>query len=160
MYVDNLIITSYSVVLIQRFIHNLHQFFALKDLGDLSFFHGIQIKSNSTGLTLSQEGYIRYILNKIGMDAASLISTPTNCRSGITLVVQPFSDPRLYRQVIGSLQYATITRPDISYIVNRAPNTCILSPLFTSKLLKEYYTTSMGRLVTVYTSHLLQKHLF
>lgn len=29
------------------------------------------------------------------------------------------SDPFLYRSVVGALQYATITRPDIAYAVNK-----------------------------------------
>lgn len=31
----------------------------------------------------------------------------------------PMDDPHLYRQVIGSLQYACLTRPDIAYVVNK-----------------------------------------
>jgi hypothetical protein len=30
-----------------------------------------------------------------------------------------FDDPHLFRSVIGALQYVTITRPDISFVVNR-----------------------------------------
>jgi len=30
-----------------------------------------------------------------------------------------FSDPTLYRSVVGALQYATFTRPEISYVVNK-----------------------------------------
>ncbi|XP_061371039.1 uncharacterized mitochondrial protein AtMg00810-like [Gastrolobium bilobum] len=31
----------------------------------------------------------------------------------------PFHDPSLYRLVVGALQYVTITRPEISYCVNK-----------------------------------------
>ena len=31
----------------------------------------------------------------------------------------PFHDPALYRTVVGSLQYITITRPELAYCVNR-----------------------------------------
>ncbi|KAL4577991.1 hypothetical protein LXL04_014106 [Taraxacum kok-saghyz] len=51
-------------------------------------------------------------------DAAS-ISTPADCQTKLVLADEPFSNPKLYRQVVGSLQYATITRPDIAYAVNR-----------------------------------------
>lgn len=30
-----------------------------------------------------------------------------------------FSDPTLYRSLVGALQYLTITRPDLSYVVNQ-----------------------------------------
>ncbi|XP_028067253.1 uncharacterized protein LOC114270061 [Camellia sinensis] len=32
----------------------------------------------------------------------------------------PFSQPSLYRSIVGALQYLTITRPDISFAVNHA----------------------------------------
>lgn len=35
----------------------------------------------------------------------------------------PFSDQQLFRQIVGALQYATLTRPDLSYAVNRVCQT-------------------------------------
>ena len=32
---------------------------------------------------------------------------------------EPIPDPKLYRSIVGALQYATITRPEISYSVNK-----------------------------------------
>lgn len=41
---------------------------------------------------------------------------------------QPFAQPSLYRSLVGSLQYLTITRPDLSYAVNQACQFMHLSP--------------------------------
>ena len=54
------------------------------------------------------------------MAQAHSISTPmvTNCKlskHGADL----FHDPTLYRSVVGVLQYATLIRPEISYVVNK-----------------------------------------
>lgn len=53
------------------------------------------------------------------MSAASPVSTPADPSSTLVLDGEPFHDPKLYRQVVGSLQYATITHPDITFAVNR-----------------------------------------
>ncbi|KAL4581705.1 hypothetical protein LXL04_006232 [Taraxacum kok-saghyz] len=104
---------------IQNFINQLHKAFALKDMGDLHFFLGIQIDRKGYEVTLSQEHYIQNILLKTKMSDASPMSTPADSQTRLTLDGDPFPDPTLYRQVVGSLQYATITRPDIAYAVNR-----------------------------------------
>lgn len=51
---------------------------------------------------------------------ASLVSTPMVAGSKLSKTdTGEFNDPFLYRSTVGALQYATITRPDISFAVNK-----------------------------------------
>lgn len=118
-YVDDLIVTSTNDLQLHKFIANLNQMFSLKDLGDLHFFLGLQIQKSKSGLTLSQQSYVMDIINRNNMSLSSPIAIPVDPSSSLIKDGDPFSDPKLYRQVVGSLQYATITRPYIAYSVNR-----------------------------------------
>lgn len=118
-YVDDLIITGDNGDYIRHFIANLHSTFALKDLGDLYYFLGIQISRTPTGLTMTQSNYIRDVLFKSKMIDSKPISTPADPTTRLCAKGEPFHDPTLFRQIVGSLQYATITRPDIAFAVNR-----------------------------------------
>nr|KAJ0204217.1 hypothetical protein LSAT_V11C500278180 [Lactuca sativa] len=118
-YVDDVIITGNDAVKIQRFINQLHRVFALKDLGHLHHFLGLQIISSATGLDLSQQRYILDILDRSKMIDASPLSTPADPGSRLSKDGEPFHDPTIFCQIMGSLQYATITRPNITYAVNR-----------------------------------------
>jgi hypothetical protein len=54
------------------------------------------------------------------MHLAKPCSTPLTTSIPLSIHDSPaFEDPRLYRSVVGTLQYATITRPDISFAVNK-----------------------------------------
>lgn len=53
------------------------------------------------------------------MSSATSISTPADANSKLTCFGGPFADLKHYRQVVGSLQYATITLLDITFEVNR-----------------------------------------
>lgn len=46
-------------------------------------------------------------------------STPADCTSRICAKGTPFHNPTLFRSIVGALQYATVTRPEISFAVNR-----------------------------------------
>lgn len=92
-----------------------------KDLGDLSYFLGIKVTKSSNGaLLLSQQKYISDILKKAGMSNAKPISTPMVVTSKLVHGDPVFHNPQLYRSVVGSLHYATITHPKISFAVNKA----------------------------------------
>ncbi|KAH0765486.1 hypothetical protein KY285_001357 [Solanum tuberosum] len=54
------------------------------------------------------------------MADAKPISSPIEPGSRHILSGDPLSDAHLYRSVVGDLQYVSITRPEISYAVNRS----------------------------------------
>jgi hypothetical protein len=57
LYVDDIILTGDNGSLLTQFIHRLSQYFAMKDLGDLNDFLGIEAQRDSSGLLLSQTKY-------------------------------------------------------------------------------------------------------
>ncbi|KAH9800493.1 retrovirus-related pol polyprotein from transposon RE1 [Citrus sinensis] len=118
-YVDDIIITGSSPQLVQQAIINFQSAFALKDLGALNYFLGVQVLYNKSGIHFSQSKYITDLLAKVHMQDNTPCSTPM--LSGVAFTKadgEPFSDVTLYRSTIGALQYATLTRPEIVFSVN------------------------------------------
>lgn len=119
-YVDDIIITGNNPSAISWFITSLSTRFSLKDLGDLSFFLGIEVLRTQTGMHLAQSRYVSDLLHKADMSNAKPVSTPMESNSAFTLLSgTPLSDATEYRTLVGSLQYLSLTRPDISYSVNK-----------------------------------------
>ncbi|XP_015168335.1 uncharacterized mitochondrial protein AtMg00810-like [Solanum tuberosum] len=118
-YMDDLIITGSDSDFITTFIHTLDQQFSLKDLGYFNYFLGIEVSLTSNRIILSQCRYIRDLLRRTNKADAKPISSPTEPRFQLILSGDPLPDAHLYRSVVGALQYVTITRPEISYAVNR-----------------------------------------
>ncbi|MCH95277.1 retrovirus-related Pol polyprotein from transposon TNT 1-94, partial [Trifolium medium] len=71
-------------------------------------------------LLLTQSKYIRDLLTRTNMLESAPVATPmqSTCKLSKT-GSSALSDPFMYRSVVGALQYATITRPEISYSVNK-----------------------------------------
>ncbi|GKV22301.1 hypothetical protein SLEP1_g32183 [Rubroshorea leprosula] len=119
-YVDDILITGNSATFISELIHRLGQKFSLKDLSDLSLFLGVEAIKTFAGLFLSQHRYINDLMQKHKMDGAKPFATPMPT-SGLS---SQTNSPRLpdgtaYRQLIGSLQYLSLTRPDTSFAINK-----------------------------------------
>ncbi|XP_024038432.1 uncharacterized protein LOC112097423 [Citrus clementina] len=119
-YVDDIIITGSSPSIIQQVIQHMHQAFALKDLGELHYFLGIEVSKSSQGVSLTQAKYIADILDKHGMTDCSPVPTPMFTDFYLTKDSgEPLENVSQYRSVIGALQYVTLTRPDIVFSVNK-----------------------------------------
>jgi hypothetical protein len=119
-YVDDIILTGSHPAAISALICRLQAEFPLKDLGPLHFFLGIQVTRSPQGIHLCQTKYINDLLNKTNMSGAKPANSP--CPSGSKLSRHngsPIPDPTTYRQIVGALQYCTLTRPDIAYSVNQ-----------------------------------------
>ena len=119
-YVDDIIITDTSSQQVQQFITTLAHRFSLKDLGPLAYFLRVEAIHTSSDLFLFQYKYIRDLLEKHNMFGANAISTSISSTVSLKLHDGALpTDPTKYRQVIGSMQYLSLTRPDISSVVNK-----------------------------------------
>ena len=97
----------------------LGKHFEMKDLGNLSYFLGLEISSLSDGYYLSQAKYASDLLSRFGIADSTTSSTPLDPNVQLTLIDDvPLDDPTLYRQFVGSLIYLTVTRPDIAFAVH------------------------------------------
>lgn len=119
-YVDDMLVTGSSPTAINDVISKLSAQFSLKNLGEVKCFLGVEVTQTVDGLHLHQAGYIKELLQKVKMSEANGCPTPMISSSKLSKVDgNPFSDGKLYRSTVGALQYATITRPEISFSVNK-----------------------------------------
>ncbi|PKU78985.1 Retrovirus-related Pol polyprotein from transposon TNT 1-94 [Dendrobium catenatum] len=117
-YVDDILITGNNPAQIQHTLTQLQAAFKLKQLGDISLFLGIQVIKTNTGYFLSQSHYAQELLCSAGFVDCKPASTPAPSRPSKSVDDQPYADPKLFRKLAGSLQYLSITRPDIAFTAN------------------------------------------
>jgi predicted transcriptional regulator len=67
-YVDDIIVVSSSTEATTLLLKNLEKEFALKDLGELHYFLGIEVNEISDGIMLSQSRYAMDILQRAFLD--------------------------------------------------------------------------------------------
>jgi histone deacetylase 1/2 len=95
----------------------------LNGLGDLHYFLGIEVRRSNDGLMHTQGRYATDVLARTGMDKAKSVDTPLAVSEKMRLTngvaLGPEDATTRYRSVVGALQYQTLTRPDISFSVNK-----------------------------------------
>ncbi|KAL6328660.1 hypothetical protein AAG906_003345 [Vitis piasezkii] len=97
--------------------------FALRNLGDISYFLGIEVTWLPHVLHLNQQRYIHQLLKRVDLLRAKSTSTPGALGKLLsTADGEPLStlDATHYRSLMSALQYITFTQPEISFAVNRA----------------------------------------
>jgi hypothetical protein len=96
-YVDDIIITYSQPSVINDLLSQLQCDFAIKDLGCLHFFLGIEILHISGGTILSQHRYILDILTRTKMvDDKPIASPMATSTSLFAFEGDSFEDPTLY----------------------------------------------------------------
>ncbi|XP_071708909.1 uncharacterized mitochondrial protein AtMg00810-like [Rutidosis leptorrhynchoides] len=120
LYVDDIVLTTSSEQLRLRLMSSLSREFAMKNLGPLHSFLGINVTRSSNGLFLSQAAYAKTIIERAGLEGCNPVSTPVDADRKLgSKQGRPYADSTKYRSLAGALQYLTFTRPDISYAVQQ-----------------------------------------
>jgi hypothetical protein len=92
----------------------------MKDLSPLNYFLGLEISSASYGYYLTQAKYISNLLSRANLTDSKIVDTSTELNTRLTPYDgEPLCDFTLYRHLVGSLVYLTVTRPDISYAIHQ-----------------------------------------
>ena len=121
-YVDDIIVTSSSDEAISGLLKDLKSEFALKDLGDLHFFLGIEVNRSGDDLHLCQEKYASDLVARAGLQNYKSSPTPLSSSEKLSLTKGTLldqEDSSKYKSMVAALQYLTLTRPDISFAVNK-----------------------------------------
>lgn len=118
-YVDDGLVMASNEEEVQEFLQQLEKEFKIS-LGSLKNFLGIQIKNHPDGsITISQEDYIKKLLEKYRMEECNAVLTPATHEDPDNK--EEISGKIPYREAIGNLMYlTTTTRPDIAFAVSKA----------------------------------------
>jgi hypothetical protein len=116
-YVDDLMITGTKDTEVAAFKEEMKATFQMSDLGHLSFYLGIKVHQDDSGITLWQTAYAKRVVELAGL---------TDCNPALTLMEEKQKlshdstmevDATQYRRLVGSLRYLTHTRPDMAFTV-------------------------------------------
>ncbi|BBN70351.1 transposable element gene, partial [Prunus dulcis] len=100
------------------FLRTLGTEFDIKDLGHLNYFLGVEVHYHPTSIHLTQNKYTIDLLKRSNLLDCKPVSTPMTSKGTLSRTHGTLlADPTPYRQMVGALQYLSITRLDISYAV-------------------------------------------
>ena len=92
----------------------------MKDLGHLSYFLSLEITHSTDELYITQAKYASELLSRAGLTDSKTVDTPVELNAHlIPTGGKSLSNPSLYRRLVVSLVYLTVTRPDISYAIHQ-----------------------------------------
>lgn len=118
LYVDDLIFTGNCESMFVKFKNSMKHEFDMTDLGKMRYFLGVEVMQCTEGIYICQKKFAREVLEKFGMDRSNGVNNPIV--PGVKLTKDEEGtkvDATVYKQMVGSLMYLTVTRPDLMYVV-------------------------------------------
>ena len=122
-WVDDIVVagTSQQVTQIKDIMKSK---FKMTDLGNISYFLGIQFHQSSGQITMSQSHYLNGMLKRYGMENCKPRTTPCEAKFDVYESDgddgSSAEDVTRYREIVGSLVYAmTCSRPDLTWIITK-----------------------------------------
>lgn len=88
--------------------------FGMSDLGNMSYFLGVEVVQSEKGIFINQDKYAKDVLEKFGMSDSKPVNNPIVLGSKLTKLGSGAKvDATKYKQMVGNLMYLTPTRPDL-----------------------------------------------
>jgi hypothetical protein len=115
LYVDDLLITGGDSNEIEKFKLTMNKEFEMTDLGNLSYFLGMEFVKTSKGMMMHQHKYASELLERFKMDKCNPVSNPCETNSKLEeCSEEDMVDSTMFKQMVGSLRYLCNSRPDIT----------------------------------------------
>lgn len=117
-YVDNLFVTGNSIQIIKEFKAEMSTKFEMSDLGNLTYYLGIEVKQSKEEIEIKQETYDRRSLKEAEMDTCNPTQIPMEFGLKLSKAQDELEiDATLYRRRISCLRYLLHTRPGLAFSV-------------------------------------------
>ncbi|KAF8413659.1 hypothetical protein HHK36_001651 [Tetracentron sinense] len=96
-------------------MENLSIWFQMKEF---KHFLGLEVEHTKKGFFLCQKKYVRDLILKYNMVDCKPVSTPVKANTKLCVEEgKDLEDSTMYRQLVGSLVYLTLTLSNISYVI-------------------------------------------
>ena len=128
-YVDDILLAGKSQTRITQVKTELGKSFRVKDLGELHYFLGVNVKQNSDGgnIWIGQPSYTQEVLKKFRLEHCKPAATPVAQGTKLLKATDDSEhfDATLYKSAVGMLLYLSgWTRPDIAFAVSNVARFC------------------------------------
>ncbi|XP_017632590.1 uncharacterized mitochondrial protein AtMg00810-like [Gossypium arboreum] len=119
LYIDDLLVTGGDQNILADFKAKIKDMFEMSDLGQMTYFLGMEVQLTHSGIFLGQKTFAAKILRKFFMENCKPTSTPmaVGMKPSSQGDHEQVSEPA-YRSLVGCLLYLTATRPDIMFAVS------------------------------------------